>query len=104
MNIEDSYNKALNTVADVTGITVEDIKGKCRLRYLVDARCMVIMLLLGKGFTTKEISAQIGVSRRWIQFVIKSFRDRILYSCDDKLRSNWEESAKQLLSNQDTAK
>lgn len=104
MDIQDYYSKALSAVADVAGVTVEDIKGKRRLRHLVDARCLVVMLMWEAGFSIKEISYQVEASVRWIQMIVKNFDDRVRYSGDDKLRSNWEETAKQLLSYYDTTK
>lgn len=94
MSIADYHVEALTAVAKATGVAVEDIQGKCRLRHLVDARCMVAMLLWRQGYSTKEIAGQLGVSIRWIQMVVKSFRDRVRYSGDDRLRSNWEELTK----------
>jgi hypothetical protein len=94
MSIENCHKDAVAAVAAVTGISPEEITGRCRARHLVDARWMVVMLMWNQGYYPRQIAVQMGVSVRWIQKIVECFQDRIRYSHDDSLRRNWEESAK----------
>lgn len=94
MSIENCHKDAVAAVAAVTGISPEEITGKCKARHLVDARWMVAMLMWKEGYYPRQIAGQMGVSVRWIQKIVECFQDRIRYSHDDSLRRNWEESAK----------
>ena len=94
MSIENCHKDAVAAVAAVTGISPEEITGRCKARHLVDARWMVAMLMWKEGYYPRQIAGQMGVSVRWIQKIVECFQDRIRYSHDDSLRRNWEESAK----------
>ena len=96
MSIENCYKDAVAAVSTVTGISPEEITGKCKARHLVDARWMVAMLMWNEGYYPRQIAGQMGVSVRWIQKIVECFQDRVRYSHDDSLRRNWEESAKKL--------
>ena len=99
MCIGDYYRRVLEVVEALTGVTKEQIEGKCRVRDLVDARCMVIQLMRTAGYYPRQISQTLGVSVRWVQKVHSEFDYRVRSSVDPMLRINWEQAAKILRSN-----
>lgn len=99
MCIRDYYRRVLEVVEALTGVTKEQIEGKCRVRDLVDARCMVIRLMRTAGYYPRQIAPTLGVSVRWVQKVLSDFEYRIKSSNDPMLRINWEQAAKMLRSN-----
>lgn len=99
MCIGDYYRRVLEVVEALTGVTKEQIVGKCRARDLVDARCMTIQLMRTAGYYPRQIAPMLGVSVRWVQKVLSDFEYRVRSSHDPMLRINWEEAAKMLRSN-----
>lgn len=47
--------KAIDTIAQQYGYTVEDMLGKSRLKRVVAVRRLCILMLRGKGYSTTEI-------------------------------------------------
>lgn len=99
MGVKEYYRKAVEVVCDLTGVTENDIVGKKRQRELVDARCLVVMLLKDAGYYPTQIAPVMGISVRWVQKISAGFADRMRYSSDPMLRRNWEASAKALRTN-----
>jgi hypothetical protein len=99
MGIIEYYKKTVEVVCDLTGVSEKDIAGKRRQRELVDARCLVVMLLKEAGYYPTQIAPVMGMSVRWVQKISATFADRMNYSSDPMLRRNWEVSTKALRMN-----
>lgn len=99
MGINEYYRKVVEVVSDLTGVEERCIAGKKRQRELVDARCLVVMLLKDAGYYPTQIAPVMGISVRWVQKIAATFADRMKYSSDPMLRRNWEASAKMLRMN-----
>lgn len=96
MGANEYYKKTVEVVSILTGLTEGEIVGKRRMRELVDARCLVVMLMRDAGYYPTQIAPIMKVSVRWIQKIVENFDDRARYSPDPMLRINWEQAAKML--------
>ena len=96
MGANEYYKKTVEVVANLTGLTVNEIEGKRRIRELVDARCLVVRLMREAGYYPTQIAPIMNVTVRWVQKILENFDDRAAYSPDPMLRRNWEQ-AKNLL-------
>ena len=96
MGANEYYKKTVEVVANLTGLAVDEIAGKRRIRELVDARCLVVRLMREAGYYPTQIAPIMHVTVRWVQKILENFDDRAAYSPDPMLRRNWEE-AKNLL-------
>lgn len=94
MGANEYYKKTVEVVSSLTGLTEGEIIGKRRMRELVDARCLIVMLMRDAGYYPTQIAPIMNVSVRWVQKIVQSFDDRVRYSPDPMLRINWEQAAK----------
>ena len=90
-SIRDYYQNVVEVVAKVTGVTEEQINGKCRLREIVDARWLVIQLMRKAGYYPRQIARQKGTSVRSIHKALALFEFRVKYSPDPMLRTYCEQ-------------
>lgn len=96
MCIGDYYQRVVEVVSKVTGVTAEEIDGKCKLREIVDARWLVINLMRKAGYYPRQIAEQKGVSVRSIHKALSLFEYRVRFSPDPMLRTYWEQTKNQL--------
>ena len=99
MGVSEYYRRTVEVVCDLTGLTEEEIAGKCRMREYVDARCLVVRLLRDAGYYPSQIARVMNISTRWVQKIIETFDDRVRFSADPMLRCNLEEATKALRRN-----
>lgn len=92
MGIEDYYRKTVEVVEDLTGITEPQIRGRSKLREVVDARWLVIMLLRDKGYYTSQIASQMKLGIRQVQVIVATFDIRMRWA-EPSLRINYETAA-----------
>lgn len=96
MKTVDYYAKAVEVVSDVTGIEKDDIVSKKRQKPLVDARCIIVMLMTKAGYYPNQISEVMGISVRWVQKISETFRDRLRFRTGETFETNFEEASNKM--------
>lgn len=93
-SIKDLVNSVVSVVADVTEIPCETIMSRCSRAEVVDARWIAVYILHSYGAYTMKISEHMGVTPRYVQYIITDFGDRIAMS--RPMRNNYEKIANKL--------
>ena len=87
----------MSVVAEVTEIPCGTILSRCSRAEVVDARWMAVYLLHKSGVYTMAIAEHMGISPRYVQYIITDFADRI--SVGRQLRTKYEQAANKLRNN-----
>lgn len=90
------FAKAVEAVSDVTGIDKDDIISKRRQKPLVDARCIIVMLMIRAGYYPNQIAEVMKISERWVQKIAETFRDRLRFHNGESFESNFEEASNKM--------
>uniref|UniRef100_A0AAU8AW84 Chromosomal replication initiator DnaA C-terminal domain-containing protein n=1 Tax=Dulem virus 40 TaxID=3145758 RepID=A0AAU8AW84_9CAUD len=93
-NTKDLVDRVLSVVADVTEIPCETILSKCSRTEVVDARWLAVAMLRRSGMYAMRIAEHLGITPRYVQYIITDFDDRI--ACNPTLRNSCERIAKKL--------
>lgn len=96
MIIGEYFNKTVEVVEDLTGVSGSAILGQRKLREIVDARWLVAWLMCQAGYYPRQVAVLLGVSTRMIQKILQEFENRVKYSPDVMLRNNKEAAEKRL--------
>ena len=80
MNLKEVFYENLRKVSEIAGVDEKLIISKNKEIEVVDARHILIKLMINDGISTTAISRLIGVSPRSIQYAITNFENRMLYS------------------------
>ena len=67
----------LGVVSDVTDVPVELIVGRCGVADVVDARHIAAMALWRAGLHIRQIADAMGVTRRYVQYIVTDFEARV---------------------------
>lgn len=92
--ISELVKQVLSAVSEETEIPCETILSKCSRAEVVDARWIAVALLRRTGMYTMRIAEQLGISPRYVQYIMTDFSDRMCYN--PTLRTNYEKIAKKL--------
>lgn len=84
-------------MADATEVPCGVIMSRCSNAEVVDARWMAVALLHGCGMYPMRIAAAMGITPRYVQYIITDFADRIAMS--RQLRTKYEQTANKLRNN-----
>lgn len=84
----------LDIVSRETEVDVNEITGRGRSSEIVDARHLTAMTLYKAGMYVSSIAETIGVTPRYVQYIITDFEDRIC--CNPSLRKSYEIVANKL--------
>lgn len=76
-SINDLSNIILDAVCEYFNIALSDITSKCSTSNVVDARQFAVYLLSSYGYRTCYIAELIGVSARYVNYIISIFDSRI---------------------------
>jgi predicted XRE-type DNA-binding protein len=87
--IEKTANETLATFASKLGVTVEDILSHCRKTELVDARSMIVAILIERPHVRQQdIAPLLGISQAAVSKLLA--RHRALKGFDSRYRMMWE--------------
>lgn len=64
-------------VADITEIPCKTIMSKCSRADVVDARWIAVYLLHKAGVYTMRIAEHLGITPRYVQYIVTDYEDRI---------------------------
>lgn len=84
----------LNAVSEETDVTAQKIVSKCSEMEVVDARWIAAKLLREEGFYPSRIAELMGVTPRYVQYILTDFGDRVAVS--PMMRKNYERARKRL--------
>lgn len=91
---KDFARLVLSAVAEETEIPDNVIMSKCSRAEVVDARWLVVMLLYKACIYPSRIAELVGITPRYVHYIITDFNDRIAYN--PPLRINYERIANKL--------
>lgn len=74
------FAKILDTVANETELTSEQILSCCRTAETVDARYILVYLLKREGIYIREIARMMKFSRRGVEKMLSQFDNRLTQS------------------------
>ena len=81
--------ETLADLASKLGVTVEDILSHCRKTELVDARSMIVAILIERPHARQQdIAPLIGISQAAVSKLLA--RHRALKGFDSRYRTKWE--------------
>ncbi len=98
MGIKDYYRQVIHVVEDLTGITEEEIIGRCRSSEIVDARWLATKLLSDAGYYSSQIASVIHRDIRQVQWIVANFEHHLKFA-DPMARINYDVAAKRLRGN-----
>jgi len=86
--------EVLEAVSVETDVAVTRIMSRCSDAETVDARWICVKLLGEYGYYPSRIAEMMGITPRYVQYILTDFEDRIM-TCR-YLRNNYERAAKRL--------
>ncbi len=84
----------MEVVTSETDVAVSKIMSRCSEAEIVDARWMCVKILSEQGYYPTRIAELMGVTPRYVQYILTDFEDRIAMS--RVMRSNYERATKRL--------
>ncbi|MCM1225267.1 MAG: hypothetical protein NC548_63540 [Lachnospiraceae bacterium] len=84
----------LEVVASETDGAASKIVSKCSEAEVVDARWMCVKLLSEQGYYASKIAELMGITPRYVQYILTDFEDRIAMS--RYMRNNYERARNKL--------
>lgn len=84
----------LEAVSNETEVGVSRIMSRFSDAETVDARWMCVKLLREHGYYPARISSLMGITPRYVQYILTDFEDRVAIS--RIMRNNYERAAKKL--------
>lgn len=80
--------KVLESVSEETEIAPEKILSRCSESEVVDARWICVKLLSRQGIYTMKIAELMGITPRYVQYILTDFEDRLAVC--EMMRINYE--------------
>lgn len=84
----------LAAVSEETELPMETVLSRCGRAEVVDARWLAVYLMSRCGLYTMRIAEEMGVTPRYVQYILTDFEDRTAIS--RPLRNKYERTAKKL--------
>lgn len=81
-------NHVLEAVSCETEVSIPDILLRCSKAEVVDARWICVKCLSEYGYYPSRISEMMGLTPRYVQYIITDFENRI--SLNKLMRTNYE--------------
>ena len=100
MNGMEIFARILKEVCTETGISTDTLLSPEKREEVVDARYLLIRMLIEEGLYPKWIAKRIGRTARCVNYVIRNFDDRIISR--KLMRINYENLKKQSGKQQET--
>lgn len=97
---KETVERVVGAVAEATEVPSGAIMSRCSSAEVVDARWLAVALLHGCGMYPMRIAAAMGITPRYVQYIITDFEDRMALS--RPLRTNYEKIAKKLRNDLET--
>lgn len=85
-------DRIVEAVAEESEIPCEIILSRCGRADVVDARWTAVYLMYKTGVYTMRIAEYMGITPRYVQYIITDFTDR--KACNSSLRNIYEKIAK----------
>lgn len=98
MGKSEDFNKVIKVVTELTEVTEYDLRSRKRTAEVVDARWLIVRLVRDAGYYPSQIARELGLTTRWVQFIVSYFDTRLQYG-EPSLRINYELATKVLGSN-----
>lgn len=89
------FDKTIDIVSSETEVTPKDIISICRTEEVVEARHMLVYSLHKLGFSRKQISKRISISRQAVGHIITKFDSR-LETSGIVFENSWKQICKRL--------
>lgn len=86
--------KVVESVSYATDLAVDKIMSRSRDAETVDARWICVKLLWEQGYYPTRIAEMMGITPRYVQYILTDFDDRI--AVNRYMRNNYENSLKRL--------
>lgn len=90
----------LEAVSAETDVAVSKIMSRCSEAETVDARWICVKLLSDHGYYPMRIAELIGITPRYVQYILTDFEDRMVLN--RIMRKNYERVANKLRTNGET--
>lgn len=88
------FAKVVKTVCEETEVNEEKLMSRCSELEVVDARHICVKLLHKSGYYPMRIAELMGVTPRYVQYILTDFEDRT--ACNNRLRINYERALNKL--------
>lgn len=98
MNVSEYCSRVTEIVLELTDVTEDDLRNRRKTAEVVDARWLIVRLARDAGYYPSQIARELGLTTRWVQFIVSYFDTRLQYG-EPSLRINYELATKLLGSN-----
>lgn len=95
MNVAEYCSRVTEIVLELTDVREDDLRSRRKTAEVVDARWLIVRLARDAGYYPSQIARELGLTTRWVQFIVSYFDTRLQYG-EPSLRINYELATKLL--------